>query len=159
MAGESAGGYLAAAVALRPRDAGDTSLAGQVLIYPAVAGTMVHPSTRQFDGVDPEPYRQEALLGRLQRWASLDGDPYAVPLCADDPTGVAPAIVVLGGLRHAPGRGGGPTPPAYAATGSRWKRCVTRASLYGFANLEFPAAALAFERIGDWFRGLFAGAV
>ena len=38
VAGESAGGNLAAAVALRLRDAGDASLAGQVLIYPQVSG-------------------------------------------------------------------------------------------------------------------------
>ena len=38
VAGESAGGNLAAAVSLRLRDAGDVSLAGQVLIYPGVGG-------------------------------------------------------------------------------------------------------------------------
>ena len=38
VAGESAGGNLAAAVALRLRDAGDVTLAGQVLIYPQLSG-------------------------------------------------------------------------------------------------------------------------
>ena len=51
VAGESAGGNLAAAVALRLRDAGDVPLAGQVLVYPQVSGTTTYPSAVEFDGL------------------------------------------------------------------------------------------------------------
>ena len=158
VAGESAGGNLAAAVALRVRDAGDISLAGQALIYPAVAGTMVHPSTRQFDGLILSRTAKKRYWDAYSGGRSLDGDPYAVPLCADDLTGVAPAIVVLGGCDMLRDEG-----RAYAARlrgdGVEVEEVCYPGQPHGFANLEFPAAALAFERIGDWFRALFAGAV
>ena len=51
VAGESAGGNLAAATALHQRDIGGPALAGQVLIYPGTAGPLVHPSTFEFDGL------------------------------------------------------------------------------------------------------------
>ena len=51
VSGESAGGNLAAAVALRLQGADDVSLAGQVLIYPQVSGTVTYPSAKEFDGI------------------------------------------------------------------------------------------------------------
>ena len=106
VAGESAGGNLAAAVALRVRDAGDISLAGQALIYPAVAGTMVHPSTQQFDGLILSRTAKKRYWHAYSAGRNLDNDPYAVPLSAPVLTGVAPAIVILGGcdMLHDEGR-------------------------------------------------------
>ena len=51
IAGESAGGNLAAAVALRLQASADLPLAGQVLIYPGVSRTVPYPSTEEFDGL------------------------------------------------------------------------------------------------------------
>jgi acetyl esterase len=51
IAGESAGGNLSAALALRLRDAGDVQLAGQVLIYPGTSGSQRFPSRDEFDGL------------------------------------------------------------------------------------------------------------
>ena len=52
VAGESAGGNLSAAVALRLRDAPDAQLAAQVLVYPVVDGKDApYPSRAQFDGI------------------------------------------------------------------------------------------------------------
>lgn len=51
VAGESAGGNLATAVALSARSTAAMSLAGQVLIYPAVGGRAVFPSSEKFDGL------------------------------------------------------------------------------------------------------------
>jgi acetyl esterase len=153
VAGESAGGNLAAAVALRVRDAGDISLAGQALIYPAVAGTMVHPSTQQFDGLILSRTAKKRYWDAYSGGRSLDGDPYAVPLCAAALTGVAPAIVILGGCDMLRDEG-----RAYAARlrgdGVEVEEVCYPGQPHGFANLEFPAAALAFERIGLWFRGV-----
>jgi len=45
--GDSAGGNLAAVVAIAARDGGGPALAGQVLIYPATDFAMTHPSHRE----------------------------------------------------------------------------------------------------------------
>lgn len=92
LAGDSAGGNLAAALALRLRDAG-TPPAGQLLIYPALDLTVSSPGVLNFRGV--------GLKSKdLQECADLylgDGDPkdpYASPLLAPDLGGSAPAMVV-----------------------------------------------------------------
>ncbi|MEU8528341.1 alpha/beta hydrolase [Streptomyces sp. NPDC048629] len=97
VAGDSAGGNLAAATALLARDRGGPALAGQVLIYPAtdLAG-------------QPESYRTNGsgyyLTTAAMRWfrdqyLGPDGDPadpLASPLRADL-TGLPPAHVITAG--------------------------------------------------------------
>jgi acetyl esterase len=92
LCGDSAGGNLAAALALRLRDAG-TPPAGQLLIYPALDLTVSSPGVLSFRGV--------GLKSKdLQECADLylgEGDPkdpYASPLLAADLSGSAPAMVV-----------------------------------------------------------------
>lgn len=151
VSGESAGGNLAAAVALRLRDAGDLALAGQVLIYPQVSGTTTYPSAVEFDGL---------VIGRAigqKYWAAysggrdLDADPYAVPLCAKSLAGLPPALVVLGGCDMLRDEG-----RAYADRlrddGVEVDEVCYAGQPHGFVNFDFPAAALAFERIGNWLR-------
>ena len=96
--GESAGGNLAAAVALMARDHGGPSLALQLLEVPVTdisAGAENHPSVRLYgegyglDRADMDFYANEYLAD------PTDGSsPYASPLLADDLTGVAPAHVI-----------------------------------------------------------------
>ena len=96
--GESAGGNLAAAVALMARDRGGPPLALQLLEVPVTdisAGAADHPSVALFgegyglDRADMEFYANEYLAD------PADGSsPYASPLLADDLTGVAPAHVI-----------------------------------------------------------------
>ena len=96
--GESAGGNLAAAVALMARDRGGPSLALQLLEVPVTdisAGAENHPSVRLYgegyglDRADMDFYANEYLAD------PTDGSsPYASPLLADDLTGVAPAHVI-----------------------------------------------------------------
>jgi acetyl esterase len=155
VAGESAGGNLAAAVSLRARDAGDLDLAGQVLIYPAVAGTEVFPSRREFDGlvislVAGEKFREAYSGGR-----DLDADPYAVPLSAKSLAGLPPALVILGGCDMLRDEG-----RAYAKR-LREDRVDVEEVCYagqphGFVNFEFPAAIEAFDKIGGWLPSVFA---
>jgi len=155
VAGESAGGNLAAAVSLRLRDQGDVRLAGQVLIYPAVTGTQVYPSRKEFDGL------VISLAGSEQYWAAyssgrdLDGDPYAVPLAAKDLHGLPPALVVLGGCDMLRDEG-----RAYAermrSSGVAVQEVCYAGQPHGFINFGFPAAEQAFERIGAWLRTSFA---
>jgi acetyl esterase/lipase len=155
VAGESAGGNLATAVCLRLRDGGEDFLVGQVLIYPAVTGKKVFPSRKEFDGLII------SLAAGAQYWAAYSGgrdledDPYAVPLAAEDLEGLPPALVVLGGCDMFRDEG-----RAYADRlrddGVAADEACYAGQPHGFVNFGFPAAELAFERIGTWLRAAFA---
>jgi acetyl esterase len=157
VAGESAGGNLAAAVSLRLRDAGDPPLAGQALIYPAVAGGVTYPSAQEFDGLVISREGGEIFWGAYSGPRDLDGDPYAAPLQATSLVGLPPALVVLGGcdLLRDEGR-------AYAERlrqdGIDVDEICYAGQPHGFVNFDFPAAALAHAYIGDWVRRSFAHA-
>lgn len=94
VAGDSAGGNLAAAVALRAKAAGIT-LAGQVLIYPVVDADFGRRSYR-------DAHNQLLLDAATMRWfwdqylpdESARRHPDASPLHAADHRGLAPAIVL-----------------------------------------------------------------
>jgi acetyl esterase len=98
VAGDSAGGNLAAALALRLRDRG-TPLAGQLLIYPAVDMTSSSQGVRGYRGIG-------LTAAECVKCAELyvgDGDPtdpYASPLLAPDLSRLAPALVVT--VEHDP---------------------------------------------------------
>ncbi len=149
VAGESAGGNLAAAVALRLRDAGDVSLAGQVLIYPGLAGSVEYPSHAEFDGLILSAESRAHYWAAYSGGRDLDGDPYAVPLSAADLGGLPPALVLLGGcdLLRDEGR-------AYATRlredGVEVEEVCYEGQPHGFVNFAFPAAARAFEDVGAW---------
>jgi acetyl esterase len=92
VAGDSAGGNLAAGVALRARDEG-LALAHQLLLYPCLDVDFDRPSYRD----NAEGY---FLTARTMRWfwdqyvpAEHRRHPYAVPMRADDLAGVAPALI------------------------------------------------------------------
>lgn len=98
VAGDSSGGNLAAAVALRARDEGGPPIAFQLLVYPALDPSM---SSRSY-GENAE----DAFLSRSEmawywdRYLGPDGDrsePYAAPLAANDLSGLPPAHVVTAG--------------------------------------------------------------
>jgi acetyl esterase len=80
--GDSAGGNLAAAVALACQDAG-ISLAAQLLLYPAT-------DLSKLKGMPEKAYLGEENLERLGR------DPRASPRHAPSHVGVAPAILAVG---------------------------------------------------------------
>jgi acetyl esterase len=95
--GDSAGGNLAAAVAIAARDEGRVELAAQFLLYPATDTDLDTPSMRT-NGSDPK-FR---LSPPTMRWFwsnYLEGDlsctdPRAVPARAGSFEGLPPAIVV-----------------------------------------------------------------
>lgn len=99
IAGASAGGGLAAGVALLARDRGGPALAGQVLIYPMLDDRDATVSTHQIDGVGVWD-RTSNLTG----WSALLGDRrgghdvsiYAAPSRATDLAGLPPAFVDCG---------------------------------------------------------------
>jgi triacylglycerol lipase len=102
--GESAGGGLAAALALLARDRGEHVLAFQHLIYP-----MLDDRTCADNAVDPHPLAGEfiwnaannrfgwgALIGRAA--GSADVSPYAAPARATSLAGLPPAFISTGAL-------------------------------------------------------------
>ncbi len=95
VAGDSAGGNLAAAVALAARDRDGPKLAGQALIYPAIDPALDRPSCqRNADG--PMLTREGmAYYWRSYLGAATTTDPYAAPILARDLSGLPPALVTL----------------------------------------------------------------
>ena len=96
--GDSAGGNLAAVVAIAARDGNGPGIAGQVLIYPATDFAMTHPSHR-------EPETSILLTHSVIKWFRdhyLDGDAdagdwRASPARAATLSGLPPAYVLTAG--------------------------------------------------------------
>jgi acetyl esterase len=93
--GDSAGGALAAGVALAARDRGGPDLCCQVLLYPGLDRDMGAPSiTALADApmlsLDDINYMHELADGA----AGPPSDPYRVPAFAADLSGLPPAVVV-----------------------------------------------------------------
>ncbi len=96
--GDSAGGNLAAVVALSAREAGGPALAGQLLVYPATDFAMRHPS-------HSEPETSVLLTHSVIRWfrdhylnGPGDGDDWrASPLRARHHAGLPSAYVLTAG--------------------------------------------------------------
>ena len=96
--GDSAGGNLAALMALRARDAGGPALGLQVLIYPATDLVMAHPSiTENGEGYFLTAESMQWFCGHYLGVDREHGDPTDAtvsPLRANSLAGVAPARVV-----------------------------------------------------------------
>ena len=102
--GESAGGGLAAALALLARDRGEYALAFQHLIYP-----MLDDRTSAADAVDPHPLAGEFIWTAVSNrfgWGALIGapagspdvSPYAAPARAATLAGLPPTFISTGAL-------------------------------------------------------------
>lgn len=100
--GESAGGGLAAALALLARDRGEHRLAFQHLIYPMLDDrtcitTEPHPFAGQFIwGPQNNAFGWSSLLGHSPGGASVS--PYAAPARADDLSGLPQTFISTGAL-------------------------------------------------------------
>ena len=96
--GDSAGGNLAAVVAISARDGNGPDIAGQLLIYPAIDFAMTHPSHK-------EPETSILLTHSVIRWfrdhylngAADVGDWRASPARAKTLIGLPPAYVLTAG--------------------------------------------------------------
>jgi acetyl esterase len=93
LAGDSAGGNLAAALTLRARDSDGPTLAGQVLLYPATTFDLEVGFETEFEGL--MLFRDEVLWHKDAYFtdASDASSPYAAPLAADL-GGLPPALVI-----------------------------------------------------------------
>jgi acetyl esterase/lipase len=101
IAGQSAGGGLAAGTALMARDRGGPALSHQILLCPMLDDRAVTPSSQEFEHV--------GFWGRTSNhtgWTALLGDarggpavsPYAAPARAADLTGLPPAFIDVGSV-------------------------------------------------------------
>jgi acetyl esterase len=96
VAGDSAGGNLAAVSALRARDSGGPAIALQVLVYPATDSALARRSYLEYDGDEFILNRRDMvwfwdhyLPGRAAR-----RHPDASPLRAEDLSGLPPAYII-----------------------------------------------------------------
>lgn len=95
VAGDSAGGSLAAVLAIQARDAGGPSIALQVLIYPATDLTRESPSyTRNASGYMLTAAALRWFIDRYVPDPAQRGDWRASPLLHPSLEGVAPALVI-----------------------------------------------------------------
>ncbi len=97
--GDSAGGNLAAVMAIAARDRGLTGLRYQLLVYPATDLTMSHPSIDE----NGEGYllTKKAMVWFTDHYLGADGDPkdvQASPIYTADLSGLAPATVLTAGF-------------------------------------------------------------
>lgn len=145
LAGESAGGNLATAVALRLRDDGAANVAGQVLIYPSTDGRNAsYPSRDQFG-------RHDWVWESYGGGRDLSHEPYAVPMSAPSLRGLPPALVLLAGCDALRDEG-----RAYArrmqAEGVEVEEFCYAGQPHGFVNFGLPAANDVYKRTGEWVR-------
>jgi acetyl esterase len=96
--GDSAGGNLAAVVALRARDQGGPPLAYQLLIYPCIDYLPDLPSYRENEGILLTREGIAWMWGHYLKEESDRKNPYAVPLQAADLRGLPPALVITAEL-------------------------------------------------------------
>lgn len=97
--GASAGGGLAAALALRARDTGDIPLAFQLLLYPMIDDRRVTTSSQWEVPVWPPGSNERGWAAYLGDLAGSDSVPqYAAPARATDLAGLPPALVLVGAL-------------------------------------------------------------
>jgi acetyl esterase/lipase len=99
IAGISAGGGLAAALALLARDRGEVPVAFQLLECPMIDDRQV-TSSSQLDGLpiwsrESNEFGWRSYLGDL--YGTDDVPPYAAPARAVDLAGLPPALVIVGG--------------------------------------------------------------
>ncbi len=153
--GDSAGGNLAAVVAIHARDAGP-KIAGQVLIYPATDFAMTHPS-------HSEPETSALLTHSVIRWfrdhylngASGIDDWRASPARMQNLSGLPPAFVVTAGAdplrdegeEFAKRLGNAGVPVVYRTYPGQFHGFITMWKL-------LPKANDAMREIGNWVKAL-----
>jgi acetyl esterase len=157
--GDSAGGHIAATVALMARDCGAPALAAQLLLYPMIAPHFDTESYRAFGAgyYNPRP----ALQWYWDQYLPSPADrehPYAAPLNADL-RGLPPAIVVTAG--HDPLRDEGHAfGDALAHAGVATTRLDYEGAIHGFMTMPMLDLAQQARRdVSGHLAALFAGAV
>ncbi len=156
VAGDSAGGNLAAVTALAARDAERAGrrrpLKGQILLYPVVDLVGDYPSRSRFaEGYFLETATMRWFVDRYLADEARRGDWRASPLRAEDHTGLAPAMVVTAGLDPLRDEGA-----AYAQrlaeAGVTVDHSRHEGIIHGFLNMGglVPEARQALDEVATW---------
>lgn len=90
--GDSAGGNLAAAVALLARDRGGPHIERQLLLYPALSREMATESYREF--AEGHFLTRDAMVFCWQQYLAQRREPYGEPLHAATLRGLPPATIL-----------------------------------------------------------------
>jgi acetyl esterase len=156
VAGDSAGGNLAAVMALRARDQGSPRLCGQVLIYPAA-------DLEDANEFQPAPDGRYYLLGRTDGayFNSLYlGDlaqarhPHASPMFAEDVSDLPPALVIT--AEYDPlCRQGEAFAARLKAAGVPVAHRRYAGAIHGFVTMPVPMAREALGQAASWLKGRF----
>jgi acetyl esterase len=150
VAGDSAGGNLAALCCLRLRDAGEPQPQAQVLIYPNTDLTFSRPSV--VEKATGWGLNADDALWFAELWVpdpALRAHPRVSPLSEPDLAGLASAVVVT--AEHDPLRDeGNAYAEALAAAGVPVVHWVESGQVHGFLGLDTvsPAAGEAAGRLG-----------
>ena len=158
VAGDSAGGNLAAVVAQMARDRGGPPITFQILIYPVIDAACDSASyTENAEGYFLEKQAME-WFWRQYLGVDCDGtDPLASPIRARDLSGLPPAVVVT--AEYDPLRDEG---EAYADALAAASVPVTKhrydGMIHGFVSMPmlFPEADETMGRVGDALHSAFA---
>lgn len=150
VAGDSSGGTLAAAMALKARDSGTPPIAFQLLLFPATAAAFSTPSYIEF--ADDAFLSKDEMLWYWGRYLASPDDarhPYASPLYAESLAGLPPALIIT--CEYDPLRDDG---EQYAARlrAAGVETCVKRYAgmVHGFMLMgrKIDAAQAAFDEAG-----------
>lgn len=155
--GDSAGGNMAAATALRCRDEGGPTLAGQLLIYPVVDHYSVqYPSyTENAEGYGLSRQGMQWFWDHYLASAAQADEPLASPMRAPDLTGLPPALVLT--AEYDPLRDEGEAYGARLAAAGVTCRTVRLDGVnHGFFALTgwVAKADTALAMANDWLRDL-----
>jgi acetyl esterase len=153
--GDSAGGNLAAVVAISARDSNGPAIAGQVLIYPGTDFAMTHPS-------HSEPETSILLTHSVIRWfrdhylnGAADVDDWRASPARKNLTGLPPAYVLTAGADPLRDEGDeyakrlmqAGVPVTYRTFPGQFHGFFTMGKLLRQANV-------AAREIGDWLKAL-----
>jgi acetyl esterase len=154
--GDSAGGNLAAVVALALRDTGGPALAGQLLVYPVTRlrgpreGSFVTNGEDYFLRTSDMDWFENHYLGD-----SDAADPRASPLLARDFGRLPPALVITAEFDPLLDQG-----EAYALRLSKAGVPCTSTryagAIHGFFGMPAAIGDRAVAQAGDWLKGVFA---
>lgn len=98
IAGSSAGGNLAAAVALKARDLGGPSISLQVLIYPVLDSRMKTASMAEFDSTPVWDGVRNEIMWSTYLSDAANVSAYCSPALAEDFSGLPPALILIAEL-------------------------------------------------------------
>ncbi|KIW84618.1 hypothetical protein Z517_00006 [Fonsecaea pedrosoi CBS 271.37] len=104
VAGGSAGGNIAAVLALKARDEGVTGIIGQILNIPVTCHPDLFPSDKYEGGSYQQNKDASIIDAPKMRWfwdqylPDVQPDPYASPLLAKDLSNLPPALIQVAGM-------------------------------------------------------------